>query len=382
MNILVVSDYGLYRDLQISFVHNQIREYAALGHHVRVLIPLGLGKTGPDGKRIGKPILCREADQVELFYLRYVTLSSYGEKHFNNFSVRLAANCQLRTILRDFKPDVIHAHTLGFDSKLGAWLKEIVGCPLVVTSHGSDCAIPLGQGRVDYLRECCNQADTVVAISTNLANKVKSTQTTTSVRTVLNGFNLQYRVEKPKKAFSFLQVCNLIAQKRADVTIRAFAEIQKVYPQASLTIVGQGPQREALEALCRELQVTDAVRFTGQIPNRQVMEEMAEAQFFVMPSVREGFGIVYLEAMASGCITIGTQGEGIADLIESGKNGFLVPQDDAQAVSAIVKIVSQCLQSPESTETIIPCAKESAHHLTWRENAMHYITIFEELIAS
>lgn len=375
MNILVVSDYGLYRDLSFSFVHNQVREYANLGHRVRVIVPIGLGKTGFDGKRLGKPLIRRSVDGLELFYLRYVTLSAYGAGGFNDFSVRISLAMHLGTILVDFPPDVIHAHTLGFDSTLGAWLKEKTDCPLVVTSHGSDCAIPLGQGRGDYLRQCCNQADVVVAVSTNLANKIKSTQTTTPVRTVLNGFNLQYRAEKPKTACSFLQVCNLIGQKRADVTIRAFAEIRKTCPQAVLTIVGQGPQKEALEALCRELQVADAVRFTGQLPNRKVMEEMAEAQFFVMPSVQEGFGIVYLEAMASGCITIGTEGEGISDVIIDGKNGFLVPGDDADA---IVRKVSCCLEHPELCSNVVKKGMEDALTLTWSRNAQQYIKIFKE----
>lgn len=62
-----------------------------------------------------------------------------------------------------------------------------------------------------------------------------------------------------------------------------------------------------------------------------------------MPSVREGFGMVYLEAMSCGCITIGTEGEGIADFIISGKNGILVPPDEPDA---IVAAVESCLSDP------------------------------------
>ena len=80
MDILVVCHYGLYQDLNASFVHNQVREYVRLGHRVRVIIPIGVGKQDGAGRRLA-PLLDRcEADGVELYYLRYVTLSHWGER--------------------------------------------------------------------------------------------------------------------------------------------------------------------------------------------------------------------------------------------------------------------------------------------------------------
>ena len=83
MNILVVSEFGLYGELSCSFVHSQTREYAAQGHRVRVIIPNGVGKVGRNGGRIEKPLLISQIDGVELYDLRYVTLSKYGSKYFN-----------------------------------------------------------------------------------------------------------------------------------------------------------------------------------------------------------------------------------------------------------------------------------------------------------
>ncbi len=95
-----------------------------------------------------------------------------------------------------------------------------------------------------------------------------------------------------------------------------------------------------------------------------------------MPSINEGFGIVYLEAMASGCITIGTEGEGIADLIVSGENGFLVPPDNPEA---IVKVVEWCLEHPEEADGIAENGRKDALALTWEKNAAEYIKLFKEL---
>ena len=103
---------------------------------------------------------------------------------------------------------------------------------------------------------------------------------------------------------------------------------------------------------------------------------MGRHQYFVMPSVREGFGIVYLEAMANGCITIGTQNEGIADLIRDGYNGFLVPPEDPDA---ICRVVDWCHCHPAQTQELVRQGVEDARGLTWEKNARRYQALFEEV---
>ncbi len=375
MNILVVCHDGLYRDLSASFVHGQTRAYVKLGHRVRVIIPVAVGKPGPDGKRFGPAVLRREADGVELYYVRYATLSQYGARWFNHTSACVALRCALSAILRDFTPQVIHAHTLGFDTQVGAWLKNRLGVPLMVTTHGSDASIPFEKGDLAFLRNSCDLADTVVAVSSALAQKVRACGTATPVRVIMNGFRLDHVPESREKVpVSLIQVGNLQEQKRVHITIEAFSRLCWGYPEATLTIVGSGPQREDLEALCRDLGIADRVTFTGRLPNAQVLEKMAAAQFFVMPSVREGFGIVYAEAMACGCVAIGTQGEGIADLIVSGENGYLVPPDDPEA---IVCAIQTCLEDPKKTEIVAEAGRKAALQLTWEKNAQAYCELME-----
>lgn len=375
MNILVVCHDGLYRDLSASFVHGQTQAYAKLGHRVRVIIPVAVGKPGPDSKRFGPAVLRREADGVELYYVRYVTLSRFGTRWFNHAAACAAVGACLRTLLRDFTPQVIHAHTLGFDTRIGAWLKKRLGIPLVVTTHGSDASIPFEQGDLAFLRKHCDLADTVVAVSSALAAKVRACGTATPVRVILNGFRLQHVPASAEKVpVSLIQVGNLQEQKRVHITIEAFSRLLWGYPEATLTIVGSGPQRAALEAQCRDLGIADRVTFTGRLPNDQTLEQMAKTQFFVMPSIREGFGIVYAEAMACGCVAIGTQGEGIADLIVSGENGYLVPPDDPEA---IVCVIQTCLEDPKKTEIVAEAGRKAALQLTWEKNAQAYCELME-----
>ena len=378
MNILVVCDYGLYLSFSDSFVHAQTVAYVALGHRVRVIVHTAVGKRDWDGNRFSGSIQCRNQDGVEIYFMRHLSLSNYGRRHGINRA------CAIQVLLRHadkllegFVPDIIHAHMLGTDSEIGAWLKVHLGVPLVVTSHGSDTSVPIEQGRGAQLRSYCDKADTIVAVSSVLAGKIQSCGTTVSVSSILNGFHIHNLPEgETTRVLSLAQVGNLTRQKRPQITLRAFARLLEAHPEAVLTFIGQGPERDSLEKMSRELGISGSVRFLGQIPNADVLAELAKARFFVLPSVREGFGIVYLEAMASGCITIGTEGEGIADLIVSGENGFLVPPENP---NAIVRTVEWCLEHLDEAFDIAERGQKDALELTWEKNAAEYIQLFESL---
>lgn len=377
MNILVVCHYGLYENLSFSFVHNQIREFAAKGHRVRVVIPIGVGKTGRGGERFGRTLTATKIDGVELYDLRYVTLSGYGEKGFNTSSAIAAIRLHWNNIFKDFRPDVIHAHTLGFDSEIGVWLKGKFQCPLVATTHGGDTDRLLARGEHVRLKVYCDGADLVTAVSDQLRKRLAACGTETPLRGIVNGF-----IPRPipegtvKNLHSLIQVGHLIPSKRVDTTIRAFAMLRREYPNLKLTIVGKGPLRQQLEDLCTELGVADSVEFTGEIPNDRVFARLCEAGFFVMASKPEGFGIVYLEAMAAGCVTIGTEGEGVADVIVSGENGFLVPADEPEKIA---ELIDRCIRTPETAAQIGEKAAKTAGEMTWEHNAKQYLTMFEAL---
>lgn len=379
MNILVVAHYQNDSSPTAIFVHDQVKAYAALGHRVRVIVPIALGKHGfLTGGRFRS--YRERIDGTEHFFVRHLSLSKYGAGGFNTRRAIGTVARQYDRLFADFTPDIIHAHTLGFDSEIGAWLKARLHVPLVVTTHGSDTSIPYEQGQLSWLAEEVAPADHVAAVSSALAKKLADSGTKTPISVILNGFRVQaLPAATEKEPCSVIQVGHLIAQKHFDTTLRAFALLKETQPAACLTIVGHGPEQKALEQLAQVLGVSNAVRFTGQLSNEGVLAEMSRAQFFCMPSVREGFGIVYLEAMAVGCITIGTEGEGIADLIENGRNGFLVPPEDPDAVTGVVE---WCLTHPEEAAAIAERGQNSARTLTWETNAKKYIELFCTLIES
>lgn len=377
MNILVVCHYGLYQDFSASFVHNQMKAFAALGHRVRVIIPIAIGKRDWDGARFSGPLHRRDEDGVELFLLRHLSISTYGRGGFNLFWALRSLERELDSILEGFAPDIIHAHTLGADSEIGAWLKRRLGISLVVTTHGSDTFVPFEKGQLASLKQFADQADHLVCVSSLLQRRMESCGVVAPLSVIFNGFQVKNATPGlSKPPLSLVQAGYLVARKKADITIRAFAMLRKEHPEGTLDIIGSGSEMGRFQALCKELGVSEVVRFHGFLPNPRLMDELAKTRFFVMPSINEGFGIAYLEAMASGCIAIGTEGEGIADLIVSGENGFLVPPDDPEA---IVRVVEWCLKHPNEADVIAERGRQDAMSLTWEKNAAEYTRLFEEL---
>ena len=377
MKILVVAHYQGDGSPTAIFIHDQMKAFVEAGHEVMVISPVGMGKKDFHGSRLLPMIRKEMIDGIKHVYLRYLTISRFGNRYFNHASAIAMLKLHYRTVLDGFRPDVIHAHTLGFNSEIGAWLKNQLGLPLVVTTHGSDTTVLVNRGELDDLRVLCSKADVVVAVSNALENRLRLCGTQTEIRTIHNGYNDEGLAgHTEKEPYSFLQVSNLIELKQIPVTIRAFEKIYRQYPQSRLTIIGRGPDREMLEKLCDDLQISEAVTFTGQLQHHEVIAHMAKTQFYVMPSVREGLPISYLEAMGMRCVVVGTATEGIAEIISNGVNGFLVQPGD---FDAIAQYVNMCFEDPAKALYISTEGEKTAKNLTWRANAQCYEALFRKL---
>jgi glycosyltransferase involved in cell wall biosynthesis len=132
----------------------------------------------------------------------------------------------------------------------------------------------------------------------------------------------------------------LIPTKGHATLIRAAAALASEFPDLRFEIIGDGPERAPLQKLCAQLQVAEKVRFLGRQSRKQVAAAMQRSTLFVLPSRYEGLGCVYLEAMSTGKPAIGCRGQGIAEVIQHGSNGFLVgPDNDRELALAIAMLL-------------------------------------------
>ena len=126
----------------------------------------------------------------------------------------------------------------------------------------------------------------------------------------------------------FIYVGRLVKYKNVDVVIRALHE--KYKNAATLHIVGEGAEEENLKQLSRQLNFEKNVVFHGQLSRNKVYEMMKKSYCFIMVSDNETFGMVYIEAMLAGCVTIASKAGGVDGVIVDGENGFLSKQGDVE----------------------------------------------------
>jgi len=143
-----------------------------------------------------------------------------------------------------------------------------------------------------------------------------------------------FRGYKPDRQQRLVTVANLVPLKGIDILIKALHE----GPRVELMVIGDGPERKRLEELSSELKLKEFVTFTGFISQEKLSEYLHSSSIFVLPSLSEGVPRSILEAMASGMFIIATEVGGIPDVIADGKNGFLVPPNDVDALSNAIRL--------------------------------------------
>ena len=127
--------------------------------------------------------------------------------------------------------------------------------------------------------------------------------------------------------------------KGGDTLIAALPQVLWSVPDAFLVLVGDGEDRPRLEQMARDLGVSDRTRFLHGLSQDELFACYANCQVFALPSRGEGFGFVYLEAMAFGKPVIGGAHGGALDVIEDGVTGFLVPHGDLERLSGALEML-------------------------------------------
>jgi glycosyltransferase involved in cell wall biosynthesis len=146
---------------------------------------------------------------------------------------------------------------------------------------------------------------------------------------------------KSKSITELLVVCHLVKRKAVDLVIKALNEALKENKNIVLRIVGDGPQKEALEKLVEELNLNEYVVFEGFVSNCETLKYYQNAHIFVSMTRSESWGQMYLEAMASGLPIITTMNIGSVDLVKDGRTGYLIEQENYLELSRkILKLIN------------------------------------------
>lgn len=261
------------------------------------------------------------------------------QKQFWSFQNKKIARAINEILASGFSPDIIVAHIP--IRYVGALPLVNIKVPIMGVMHYTDIAeikrnpalIPMLERSFDALY--CRSYSLYREASRYKLMNLKEEIIGSGVPRSENCRKRSYKYSSDKPA-QLLYVGKLMKRKHADFIIQAVAELRKEFP-INLKIVGNGDQLEIYKALCNSLHCNDCVEFIGNMPRENVFKLMDDSDFFVMPSVNETLGLVYLEAMMHGCVSVGTKNEGIDGIIIDNLNGFLVEPNDVNDLKHVLQ---------------------------------------------
>lgn len=192
-----------------------------------------------------------------------------------------------------------------------------------------------------------------------------------------SGVPEEYILTAPKDIYhsvqKFVYVGSFMDRKHPSTVVEALSK-SLCNVEYTLTFVGDGDGRKKIENTARRFGNIDKIKFTGRIPREQVTAEMDKADVFIMVSENETFGLVYLEAMARGCIVVASKDEGMEGIIENGINGFLSKAGDADELAATIDYIKKL--PIERLYEIAEAGRQTALRMTDKKVAKEYIDVF------
>lgn len=300
---------------------------AERGHEIHFIahsVPFRLGK-------FRRNIFYHEVEVTDYYVFRYPP-----------YELSLAS--KMTQVARLQQLDLLHVHYAVPHALCAVLAKQMVGGRLkvVTTLHGTDITI-LGQDESlkDIIRLSILQSDAVTAVSRDLIRETRELLEIKEPIDLVYNF-VDHRVYYPRdstelrKEFAapgeriLMHISNFRPVKRTCDVVDIFARVNSRLP-ARLLLVGEGPDLPKLQVKIESLGLTERVHFLGK--QEDVAQIISAADLLLLPSEKESFGLVALEAMACGVPTVGSRTGGIPELVLHGETGFLAPVGDTEAMA-------------------------------------------------
>jgi N-acetyl-alpha-D-glucosaminyl L-malate synthase BshA len=288
----------------------------------------------------------------ENIFYHEVSVASYPLFEYLPYESALASKMVDVTVNEQL--DLIHVHYAIPHASAAYLAKQIlkykgIHVPVITTLHGTDITLvgrdPSFEPVVTF---SINESDGVTAVSESLRDDTYSSfEILSNIEVIPNFIDLERFQKQPKEHFK-LAICpngekllmhtsNFRKVKRIEDIIQVFAKVQKQVP-SKLLLVGDGPERSGIEALCRDLGVASDVRFLGKLDT--IEEALSLADLFFLTSEKESFGLAALEAMACEVPVISSNAGGIPEVNIHGVTGYVSEIGDIDdMVANTVKIL-------------------------------------------
>lgn len=306
----------------------------------------------------------------ENLYYHEVDLRAYPLFQYPPYELALAS--KMVNVVMYEKLDLLHVHYAIPHASAAYMAQQIlrthgIDIPFITTLHGTDITLVGKDASYEpVVTFSINQSNGVTAVSDDLKKDTyRHFSVHRDIEVIPNFIDLE-RFKKQKKDHFKKAICpnnekllvhtsNFRKVKRVDDVVRIFDKVRQKMP-ARLLLVGDGPERNRIEDLCRQLNTCDDVRFLGK--QEAVEEVLSVCDLFLMPSEKESFGLAALEAMACEVPVIAARTGGLPELVEDGKSGFLSPVGDVEDMVKHALFILQDDQLPEFKKNALARAKQ------------------------
>jgi teichuronic acid biosynthesis glycosyltransferase TuaC len=363
------------------FVETRLRHLLASGQvEARVVAPV---PWFPLHYSESRPVPRSETrNGVEVQHPRYLTLPKIGMNIAPGLLAAGARASVARLLDEGYDFDLIDAHYFYPDGVAAALLGKYFNKPVVITARGSDITqlpgFPLPRRMIKWAAQraagvitvCHALRDEVIALGVDPAR-------VTSLR---NGVDLQLFQPVERDAvrarlglahFTMLAVGHLVPVKAQQVAVAALADL----PDVRLLIAGTGPQREMLERLARDLGVSDRLTMLGALPQAQLRDYYGAADALVLPSEREGWANVLLEAMACGTPVIASRVWGTPEVVAAPEAGRLMDERTPAGLACAVRALRA--NYPDRAAT-----RRYAERFSWDDTTAGQLALFRTVLAA
>lgn len=307
---------------------------------------LGLAKRGHEVHFITYKRPVRLSHFMTNIFYHEVNALDYPLFEYTPYDTTLAS--KLVDVIKFEKIDLLHVHYAIPHATIAFIVKKIletqgIRIPVITTLHGTDITlVGADPSFAPVVEFSINQSDGVTAVSRDLKeDTLKYFNISRDIRVIYNfiDFDRFRKIDKEhfKKALApdgekiLIHTSNFRKVKRVDDVIHIFQKVIQQVP-CKLLLIGDGPERQRLEEICRKIKVCEHVRFLGK--QEAIEELLAVSDLFLIPSENESFGLAALEAMACHVPVISSNAGGLPELNLDGMSGFVHPVGDIDGMAA------------------------------------------------
>lgn len=371
-----------------AVIHRQALELVKKGVEIEVICPVPIVPRFLKNKRTkwkeyySLPLVGKY-EGITVYYPRFLDLPSNLYKRKVEKNIINSFKKMEKEKLFNFTYDIIHSHMAYPDSSLGLYLKDKYDKPLLTTIRSTDMMLSIHDKVIkNKMNYNLLKSEMIISPSPQLSKKLERefNQSSFHIGNGIYPFSISGNYEdsalEGKKVL--LSISQLITWKGIENNILAMRELVNMHSDLIYIIIGDGPNRAHLEALVDMYKLRGNIFFYGDLSHDEAMYYLSKSDIFSLPSYRETFGLVYLEAMYLEKPVILCDGNGIDGIVSSNESAMIIRENNTDD---LVEAIDLLLTNNELYEKVVSAGRDIViNNYLWENIGEKLIEVYNKQI--